>query len=130
MIIRVHNEIDKDYNSWSNRDFLLYYASRYKRCTGRDFEIPAPAWRAYMGKIKGFRDKLSLSGARYKQFLDDVFKYFYDLDGYVPMFGAVVNERVFHLIRRYRESNNLTTVDVRFIVSISEKIDAEVSSYV
>jgi len=56
------------------------------------------ALRAFQGKVKGFRNKLHLSNAQYKAFIDDVFDLLFEGHGYIPNFGAIISERVYNII--------------------------------
>jgi hypothetical protein len=96
------NDIQKPLAQWSNRDFLLYYSNRLAEATGQGVRLEdSVAWQAFTGRIKGFRTKLNLDPRRYKEFIDKVFDVFFKLDDHVPVFGAIVSERVFHIVTTY-----------------------------
>jgi hypothetical protein len=98
---------------WSNKDFLLYFSQRLEEKTGSGLTIPPPAWGMMTGRIKGFRDKLTLSGDRYKNFIDTVFDHL-TTDNFVPNFGTIVSEKVFHLALKVKPKQ-----------SAAEKMDFE-----
>ena len=96
------NDIAKPLESWSNKDFLMYYSNRLCELTGQGVRLEeGAAWQAFIGRIKGFRTKLRLSNSQYKDFIDKVFDEFFRQDGYVPVFGAIVSERVFNIVSTY-----------------------------
>lgn len=96
--------IRKPLAEWSNRDFLFYFSDKLERATGSGLDIPPVAWQGFMGRIKGFRNKLKLSPEKYKEFVDVVFSDFFTRDGYVPTFGAIVSERVYSIVQRRHRS--------------------------
>jgi hypothetical protein len=93
-------DIHKDIPLWNSRDLLIYYSNKLKEFSGEHLEIPPVAWRGFMGRIKGFKDKLHLSSQDYKNFMDDVFRKLYIDKHYVPAFGAIVSERVYNLLKK------------------------------
>ena len=89
----------KPLEKWSNRDFLLYFSSRYREL-GHPFLIPKEAWVGLMSRMKGFRTKLTLDNETYKKLIDDVFDKFFTKNGYIPNFGSIVSEKVYHVVQR------------------------------
>ena len=89
----------KPIEKWSNRDFLIYFSNLLLDKTGNKLEIPTEAWVGYMSRMKGFRSKLNLSNEAYKEFIDTVFSQVFTRGGYVPVFGAIVSEKVYGMVR-------------------------------
>ena len=85
----------KPLQTWTNRDFLLYFSHKYSQLTGKNFSIPSQGWIGFLSRIKGFRSKLNLDNYSYKKFIDDTFSYFFIQRDYVPSFGAIVSEKVY-----------------------------------
>ncbi len=100
----------KPIDDWSNRDFLIYFSHLYTYHTSFNFRIPKEAWAGMLSRIKGFRLKMNLSNAEYKEFIDNVFNIFFTQDNYVPTFGAIVSEKVFYttlkLLKNLNYSND------------------------
>lgn len=92
----------KDIDKWTNKDLLIYFSARYEALTSRPFSIPKEAWGGMLSRIKGFRSKLNLSVSQYRDFIDAVFDKFFTQDNYVPTFGAIVSEKVFHVTAKLR----------------------------
>ncbi len=93
--------IYKDTQDWTNRDFLFYFSNKLKKMTGKELNIPPVAWPGFLGRMKGFRAKLSISNQAYKDFIDNVFSELFEAKDYVPAFGSIVSERVFNILRNY-----------------------------
>lgn len=83
---------------WSNKDFLFYFSQKLEEMTGVGLDIPPVAWSGFLGRMKGFRDKLIISNIKYKEFIDCVFKNFFSRDSYTPSFGAIVSEKVYNIV--------------------------------
>lgn len=93
----------KPIESWSNKDFVIYYCQKYKELSGTNFEIPPVAWAGFMSRIKGFREKMHLSPEKYKEFVDKVFSVFFTQKDRVPAFGAIASEHVYHIVKSCRK---------------------------
>lgn len=100
--------IYRDVKNWSNKDFLFYFSNKLKESTGKELNIPPVAWPGFLGRMKGFRAKLSITNFVYKDFIDNVFSQLFEAKNYVPAFGSIVSERVFNILRNYslKEYNN------------------------
>jgi hypothetical protein len=92
---------EKPVEKWSSRDILIYFSDKIAEVTGTRMQIEPVAWVAYLSRIKGFQMKLNLSPQMYKDFIDIVCDKFLRIDGYVPAFGAIVSEKVYHIARKY-----------------------------
>lgn len=101
----------KDIATWSNKDFLIYFSGLLKDLSGRPLDIPPVAWVGFMSRMKGFREKLKLDNLRYKEFIDNVFSVFFNMDGYTPAFGAIVSERVFYVVNKAMATSPSQSVD-------------------
>lgn len=91
---------NKPIESWSNRDFLMYFSKKMEEKYSNPLKVPPEAWGAYLGRIKGFRGKLNLDNYRYKEFIDRIFGDFFSRPDYSPAFGAIVSEKVYHIVIR------------------------------
>ena len=78
---------------------MIYFSNRLRETTGSPLRIEGPAWIGFMSRIKGFRSKLTIPNEKYKEFIDAMFDKFFDR-GYVPVFGAIVSERVYFVIQQ------------------------------
>lgn len=99
-ILTVTPDTTKDIIEWNSKDFLLYFSGRYKTTSGQSFNIPPEAWVAMMSRIKSFKSKLKLDNSDYKQFIDTVFDKLFTQKGFVPSFGAIVSEKVYHISKK------------------------------
>lgn len=99
MKMTVTSSASKTVSSWSNRDLLIYFSDKMKESYSSSFSIPPVAWQSMMGRMKGFRTKLNLDSERYKNFIDKVFEYFTQ-ESYAPVFGAIVSEKVYHVVNK------------------------------
>jgi len=93
--------ISKPLEKWSNKDFLIHYSNKLKETTGRELTIPPIAWQGFMSRMKGFRKKLNISNQDYKDFIDRVFAELFVGKQYVPAFGSIVSERVYHILKEH-----------------------------
>ena len=99
--IKITKVGSKPIEQWTSRDILKYYSERMYEQYGTHLIIPSSAaWRAFQGKIKGFQHKLHLSNQQYRAFVDAVFDVLFAGRGFIPNFGAIVSERVFHIVGR------------------------------
>lgn len=96
----------KPLEQWSNRDFLLYFSDCLKRAGNGGLVIPPVAWRAYLSRMKGFRMKLRLSNQDYKCFIDTLFSEYFLKNKFVPVFGSIVSEKVYHIYQDYPKLTN------------------------
>lgn len=111
----------KPLEQWSNVDFLKYFSDRLKVFNNnRGLTIPPTAWGAFVGRIKGFRLKLQLSAVAYKYFIDTVFDDFFTQDGYIPTFGTIVSEKVYHAL--VSSQNHTTVYDNAYFVRLKQKL--------
>lgn len=111
MLIKVsthHQYNSKPLESWSNRDFLIYFADRYSNYTSKSFKIQGKAWIGMTSRIKGFRLKMNLNNSNYKRFIDNVFNNFFTQDNYIPNFGSIVSEKVFYSVQKLLKNSNCT----------------------
>ena len=88
----------KPLQTWTNKDFLLYFSLKYKQLTNKNFFIPPQGWIGFLSRIKGFRTKLNLDNYSYKNFIDNIFSYFFNQPDYIPSFGAIVSEKVYNCV--------------------------------
>jgi hypothetical protein len=96
----------KPLEQWSNKDFLLYFSDCLKRAGNGGLIIPPVAWRAYLSRMKGFRMKLRLSNQDYKCFIDTLFSERFLKNKFVPIFGSIVSEKVYHMYQERPELSN------------------------
>jgi hypothetical protein len=101
--ITVSSEIDKPIDKWSSRDFVIYFFNRLSESTGSRLKIEGPAWGGFSSRIKGFRTKLVIPNKKYKDFIDTIFSEL-SCDKFVPVFGAIVSERVYFVIQKLNSS--------------------------
>jgi len=99
MKLQIMIQPQKQIEKWSNRDFLIYFSNLLLDKTGNKLEIPTEAWVGYLSRMKGFRSKLNISNQVYKEFIDTVFSQFFTRNGYVPVFGAIVSEKVYGMVK-------------------------------
>ena len=93
--------IYREVKNWNNKDFLFYFSNKLKEITGKDLDIPPVAWQGFLGRMKGFRAKLSIDNSVYKDFIDNVFSQLFVAKNYEPAFGSIVSERVFNILRNH-----------------------------
>ncbi len=92
-------------NEWSNKDLLIYFSQRLQQSVGYGLKLESDVeWAAFLGRIKGFRNKLHLNSLQYKDFIDKVFDNFFVRNEYIPVFGSIVSERVYNIIKKYCSS--------------------------
>lgn len=96
---------NKPIEQWSNKQILLYYSNRMYERYGQELKIPNVAWAAFVGRVKGFREKLGLSSVQYKQFIDDIFDSgIFKSRTFCPSFGCIVSIRVYRMVNDYKEN--------------------------
>lgn len=93
--------IYRETKDWTNRDFLFYFSNKLKELTGKELNIPPVAWVGFLGRMKGFRSKLGIANQEYKDFIDKVFSELFEGKNYVPAFGSIVSEKVFHILKKH-----------------------------
>ena len=106
MTIKITSDIQKPLVKWSNKDFTSYYFNKLYFLTNKKVEIPPIAWQGFAGRIKGFRSKLNVSNKDYKNFIDEVFVTFFVKKRYVPCFGSIISEKVWHIFNKYKGNSN------------------------
>jgi hypothetical protein len=100
--------ISKPLVKWSNKDFLIYFSNCLYSVDHKGLNIPPNGWVVYMSMIKGFRQKLSLSNGRYKQFIDWLVTDIFPLQDFVPNFGCIVSETLFNVFSTKQQAKNNT----------------------
>ena len=96
----------KSLEQWNNKDFLLYFSAKLQQSSGQGLRLEAPVeWVGFISRIKGFRVKLNLNNTQYKDFIDKVFLHLFSQNEYTPVFGAIVSERVYNIIKKYFNSS-------------------------
>jgi len=110
-----YHTIYKDLPNWTNREFLFYFSNKLKEFTGKELNIPPVAWVGFLGRMKGFRSKLGIANQEYKDLIDNVFSKLFEGKNYVPAFGAIVSEKVFHVLkkRELKEYSNDEFAEIR-----------------
>lgn len=99
----------KDIEKWSSRDFLLYFSRLMDKHYAQPLSIPSVAWRGFMARVKGFKEKLNLSNIEYKTFIDTVFDDFFKQDNYTPSFGTIVSEKVYGIMKSFNSARSSST---------------------
>ena len=103
----------KSVQTWTTFDILNYYSAKLLFQYGFELRVPNQAARAaFLGRVKTFQHKLHLSNQQYKDFIDDVFKLLFTNRRFTPSFGAIISERVYHLVSALR---NGCAADTSFI---------------
>jgi len=99
-----NNPSGKDPLKWSNKDIVIYFSNRMHDRTGHELIIPQIAWSGFVGRVKGFRERMGITTQQYKEFIDDVFDLpWLKSDERTPVFGCIVSIKVFYLIQRYKQ---------------------------
>jgi|GEM_PF-3509683 hypothetical protein len=97
---------EKAVSAWSNKDFVIYFATKLDKEFSSKFSIPAPAWQGFMSRMKGFRVRSHLeSPEAYKEFVDKVFAVFFTKKDYIPSFGAVCSLKVYNVIKSIKSTS-------------------------
>jgi hypothetical protein len=109
LLITYKEPIVKVIEKWTSRDFIKYYFNSLQKFDGSNPpKIPVEAWIGFGARIKGFQRKLSLSNHQYKHFIDTVFRHFYTGQGYEPVFGCIVSEKIYHLTQKVKSSEEFS----------------------
>ena len=93
-------DILKPIEKWSNKDFLLYFSNKLCEFTGKRLIIPNEAWIGFVSQIKIFRNAIKIDNENYKNHIDSVFKEFFTKDKIYPAFGAIVNIKLYKLLKK------------------------------
>jgi hypothetical protein len=93
-------DIPKPLNQWSNKDFLIYFSNHLYLLDHKGLTIPPNGWVVYISMIKGFRQKLSISNSKYKQFIDWLMTDIFTQENYTPNFGCVISEMLFNMFSK------------------------------
>lgn len=96
----------KEIEKWSNKDLLTYFSQHLQESTGYGLRLESDVeYSAFIGRIKGFRNKLNLNTVQYRDFIDKVFANFFSRERYAPAFGSIVSERVYNIVKKYCSSS-------------------------
>ena len=110
--ITYKESVVKPLEKWTSRDFIKYYFNKLAKLENvPSLTIPPEAWLGFGSRIKGFQRKLTISNHQYKQFIDTVFDKVFSQDGYQPVFGCIVSEKIYFLVQKMKSSTHFDNSD-------------------